>query len=189
MAGALVVVLPFFWVTSRLITNFLTSSSLERPKNLRILVAARMSGKDLGNATARLVSLSQISGEMTRCPPIPQHMTKPLTPLGAEPLGEDVVGETGNVGLALLDDDGRDDTDVNVVDGSSDGLPLALAGAAGAVARVAGGEEEAGTVGEEDTLLHRETPADGQYIQQGMIEARCDEMRRCAKRTACRYRR
>ncbi len=46
----------------------------------------------------------------------------------------------------------------NVVadDAATDGLPATFTGAAGTVARVADGEEKAGTDGEEDTLLHRE---------------------------------
>ena len=47
--------------------------------------------------------------------------------------------------------------DIRSDDASADRLALALAGAAGAVARVALGEEEADTVRDEDTLLQRET--------------------------------
>jgi hypothetical protein len=47
--------------------------------------------------------------------------------------------------------------DVGTDDATADRLALALAGAAGAVARVALGEEEADTVRDEDSLLQRET--------------------------------
>ena len=77
-------------------------------------------------------------------------------PLGTETLGEDVVGQAGDLVLALLDDHEGEDSDVRADDAAADGLALALAGAAGAVARVAVREEEADTVGEEDALLHGE---------------------------------
>ena len=77
--------------------------------------------------------------------------------LGAEPLGEDLVGQPRDVVLALLDDDEVEGADVGTDDATADRLALALAGAAGAVARVALGEEEADTVRDEDSLLQRET--------------------------------
>lgn len=77
--------------------------------------------------------------------------------LGAEALGVDDVGEAGNVVVALLDDGEGKDREVLADDAATDGLALALTGAAGAVARVAVGEEQAGTSREHDTLLHGET--------------------------------
>jgi hypothetical protein len=77
--------------------------------------------------------------------------------LGAEALGVDGVGQAGDVLLALLDDRESENREVGADDAAADGLALALAGAAGAVARVAVGEEEADTAGGNDTLLHRET--------------------------------
>jgi hypothetical protein len=77
--------------------------------------------------------------------------------LGTETLGEDGVGKTGDLRLALLDDDERKDSDIGANDAATDRLAAALTGASGAVARVAIGEEELDTVGEEDTLLHGET--------------------------------
>lgn len=77
--------------------------------------------------------------------------------LGAEALGVDDVGQAGDVGIALLDDGEGEDGEVHAGDAAADGLALALAGAAGAVARVAGGEQEADTAGGHDTLLHGET--------------------------------
>ena len=94
-----------------------TSSSLVRPKNLRILVAR----------------------------------------LGTQALRVDDVGQAGNVGLALLDDAEGQDGQVHGDDAATDRLSLALAGAAGAVAGVAVGEQEADTAGVHDTLLHGET--------------------------------
>lgn len=77
--------------------------------------------------------------------------------LGAKALGEDGVGQAGDLVVALLDDYEGEDGNIGTDDAATDGLALALTGAAGAVARVAVGEEEADTVGHEDTLLHRET--------------------------------
>lgn len=68
----------------------------------------------------------------------------------------DNVGEAGDVGVALLDDAQGKDRQVHADDAAADRLPLALAGATGAVAGVAVSEEEADTGWVHDTLLHRE---------------------------------
>ena len=68
----------------------------------------------------------------------------------------DNVGDTGNVSVALLDDAQSKDRQVHADDAAADRLPLALAGATGAVAGVAVGEQEADTGRVHDTLLHRE---------------------------------
>lgn len=68
----------------------------------------------------------------------------------------DDVGQTRDVLVALLDDGQGDDGHVVADDAAVDRLALALAGAAGAVARVAVGEEEPDTTGVHDTLLHGE---------------------------------
>ena len=47
--------------------------------------------------------------------------------------------------------------DIRANNAAADGLPAALTGAAHTVARVALTEEEANTVGQQNTLLHRET--------------------------------
>jgi hypothetical protein len=67
------------------------------------------------------------------------------------------VGKAGDVGLANLDDGKGKDGKVGGDDAATDGLALALTGAAGAVARVALGEKKADTGRVHDTLLHRET--------------------------------
>lgn len=94
--------------------------------------------------------------------------------LGTQTLGEGDVGETGEVLLALLDDDDREDLDVVTDDSTSDGLkkstrffhfspdlvthlPLPLTISAGSVARVTVRKEETNTVVDKDTLLHWET--------------------------------
>lgn len=77
--------------------------------------------------------------------------------LGTEALGVDNVGQAGDVGVALLDNGHGEDRQVHGDDATADRLALALAGAAGAVARVAIGEQEPDTGRVHDTLLHRET--------------------------------
>lgn len=69
----------------------------------------------------------------------------------------DGIGKTGDLLLASLDDGKSKDGEIVTDDAATDGLSLALTGAARAVAGVAVGKEEADTVGSNDTLLHRET--------------------------------
>ena len=69
----------------------------------------------------------------------------------------DDVGQAGDVGITLLDDAEGEDGKVHADDAATDRLALALAGASGAVAGVAVGEEEADTGRVHDTLLHGET--------------------------------
>lgn len=76
--------------------------------------------------------------------------------LGSETLGVHGVGETGDVGVALLDDAQGKDGQVHGDDAAANRLPLALTSAAGAVSRVAVGEEQADTGWVHDTLLHGE---------------------------------
>jgi len=77
--------------------------------------------------------------------------------LGAQSFREDVIGQPGDLRVALLDNDQREDGNVVSNNASTDRLALTLAGTAGTVARVSSGKEELDTVGEEDTLLHWET--------------------------------
>jgi len=77
-------------------------------------------------------------------------------PLRAQSLREDIIRQSGDVALALLDDNEGEDGDVGPDDAATDGLALALAGAAGPEVGVAVGEEELDAVGEEDTLFHGE---------------------------------
>ena len=79
------------------------------------------------------------------------------SPLGTKTFGDDGVGQSGDLVLALLDDDHGEDSNIGADDAATNGLALALTGAADTVARVAVGEEETNTVGYKDTLLHGET--------------------------------
>ena len=62
--------------------------------------------------------------------------------LGTEALGLDGVGKARDIGLALLDDGKSKDCQVLGDNAATDRLALAFTSAAGAVARVAFGEEE-----------------------------------------------
>lgn len=77
--------------------------------------------------------------------------------LGAETLGVDDVGETGELLLALLDNGQSEDGEVHGDNAAADGLTLALTGAAGTVAGVTVRKQEADTGRVHDTLLHGET--------------------------------
>jgi len=79
------------------------------------------------------------------------------SPLGTESLGEDFVGKTGDVGLSLFDNDKVEGTNVGTDNATANGLAFTFTGSAGTVARVTLGEEELDPVGNQDTLLERET--------------------------------
>jgi len=76
--------------------------------------------------------------------------------LGAQTLGSNVISETGNVVVALLDDAEGEDREIHSDDAATNGLPLALTSTAGTVAAVALGEEQRHTGRVHDTLLHGE---------------------------------
>ena len=76
--------------------------------------------------------------------------------LGAETLGEDVVGQSRDLAFTLLDDDEGEDGNVGTDDAPTNGFALAFTGATNAVARVSIGEEETDTVRKENALFHGE---------------------------------
>lgn len=77
--------------------------------------------------------------------------------LWTKTLWVDSVGDTWDVLLALLDDGESEDGEVHGDNAAANGLTLALARAAWAVAGVAVGEEKADTGWVHNTLLHWET--------------------------------
>lgn len=77
------------------------------------------------------------------------------SPLGTQALGVNSVGDAGDVVVALLGDAESEDREVHADDAATNRLPLALAGATGAVAGVALAEEEGNTGWVHNTLLHR----------------------------------
>lgn len=79
------------------------------------------------------------------------------SPLGTKTFGQNHIGQSRDLVLALLDDHDREDSDIGTDDATTDRLALALTSAAGAVAGVAVREKKADTVRDKDTLLHGET--------------------------------
>ena len=77
--------------------------------------------------------------------------------LGTEALGQNDVGQSGDLLLTLLDDNEGENGDLGADDAATDGLALALTASARAEAGVAIGKEQTDTVGDENTLLHGET--------------------------------
>ena len=77
--------------------------------------------------------------------------------LGTETTGEDVVGQSGDVMIALLDDDEGQGGDIGGDDASADGFTFALTDPTGAEARVTLAEQKANSLGCQDTLFHGET--------------------------------
>ena len=57
-----------------------------------------------------------------------EHLSDVVGSLGTESVGSLVVGETLDISITLLDDSQGNDGEVGSVDGTSDGLSLALAG-------------------------------------------------------------
>ena len=88
-----------------------------------------------------------------------QNNRRTVGTLGTEALGDGAlgVGQARDLLLTLLVNNAVQSLDVGADNAATNTLPAALAGAARAVARVALAEEQAHTVGKEDTLLHRET--------------------------------
>jgi len=65
------------------------------------------------------------------------------SPLRPKPLRQNRIRQPGNLTLSLFNDDKGQHSNIGSYDASPDGFALTLAGAAGAVAGVAVGEEEA----------------------------------------------
>lgn len=119
---------------------------------------------DLGSLGVRLGTLG-LAGDLSPDDELPDvvvlaQVEEPPDlggPLGSETLGQNGVGQTGDLVVSLLDDDDREDGNVRVDDATSDRLPLSLAVSSGSVTRVTVSKEESDSVGEEDSLLHGET--------------------------------
>ena len=109
--------------------------------------AARRAGDDDGNVVGTYII---ILGEA-------EELADLGGALGAEALGVNDVGDAGDVGVALLDDAEGQHRQVHGDDAAADRLALALAGAAGSVAGVALGEQQAHTGWVHHTLLHGKT--------------------------------
>jgi len=79
------------------------------------------------------------------------------SPLRSQPLRQHFVRQPRDFALTLLHDDQTQHGDIRANDAAPNGFTLAFTGAAGTIARMAIGEEELDTVGEEDTLFHGES--------------------------------
>jgi hypothetical protein len=77
--------------------------------------------------------------------------------LGPESAGNGAVGKAGDLVVALLDDDHREDREVAIDDATTHRLTLALSGTTLTVARVALGKKEPHTALGQHTLLHGKT--------------------------------
>lgn len=78
-------------------------------------------------------------------------------PLRTEPLGENIVRQTGKLVLALLHNDKGKNGDIRTNDAATNGFPFALTSATRTVARVAVRQKELDTGGEKNALFHGET--------------------------------
>lgn len=85
-----------------------------------------------------------------------KHLPDFARALGTQALGHVTVGKAGNVLLALLDNHEREGSNVGADDAAADRLALPLSSTAGAVARVALGQQQLDTLRRQDTLLHGE---------------------------------
>jgi len=77
--------------------------------------------------------------------------------LRTEALGEGNVGQSGNIVVALFDDDKGQDGNIGADDTSADGFSLTLTSPSSTVAGMAIRKEEADTEWDKYTLLHWET--------------------------------
>ena len=77
--------------------------------------------------------------------------------LGTETLRVDNIGQTWDIGFALLDDGESKDRKVHGDDAATDRFALALTSSARSIAGVAVGKEKSNTSGMHDALLHGET--------------------------------
>ena len=89
------------------------------------------------------------------------------------------ISQTWNLLLALLDDDAVQGLNIGADNAATHRLPAALTLTAGAVASVAGGKQQTHTVGQQHTLLHRETllvvaTADAEHVTLPLVAERVD---------------
>ena len=99
----------------------------------------------LDHVLAHVIVLSQV-----------EQLTDLGGTLGSEPAGDGVVGQAGNLSIALLHDGHGDDGQVAVNDATADRLALPLSLPAGTVAGVVLAHEQPDPLVGQDTLLHWE---------------------------------
>jgi len=124
-------------------------------EGLEVAFTLESHGSDQALNLGRLgVCLSTRSGDLSldhKCPDVVllvevEELSNPSGSLGSKSFGKSDVGQTRELLLALLDNDGGEDLNVVSDDASSDRLSLSLSSSAGTVARVALAEEEFGSV-------------------------------------------
>lgn len=78
-------------------------------------------------------------------------------PLRAKSLRKDVIRQARDIVITLLYDDDGENGDIGTNDTSSNRFSFTFTSTTDSVARMAIGKKKSNTVGEENTLLHRET--------------------------------
>jgi len=86
-----------------------------------------------------------------------EHLPDLACPLGSKSLWLNLVGDSLNLAVTLLDNAQRQNRQVHADDTTPDTLPLALSCSPGPVAAVSIGEQESNTGWVHDTLLHWES--------------------------------
>merc|ERR1719470_11251 len=157
-----------YWLETDLLDSR-RDADLLRFSSLASLASFCLWAKILANSAAASLFFSPLLlfGQVKQLPDL-------AGPLGSQPPGDGVVGEPGDLSLALLDDGHGEDSQVAVHDASADRLPLTLSITPGSVAAVALRQEEPGATVGEDTLLHGEpllvvTPGDAEHVPLELI--------------------
>lgn len=109
------------------------------------------------------------------------HEIRTVGTLGTKALGHGTfrVRQARNLLLTLLDNNAVQGLNIGADNAAAHRLPAALTVAARAVARVTGAQKQAHTVGQENTLLHRETllvvtTADAENVTLPLVTKRVD---------------
>lgn len=111
------------------------------------LLALLLGGDDAANnVLADIVVLGQV-----------EQLADLVGTLGSQTAGHRGVGQTGQRLVTGLDDNQRQDGQVGTNDAATNRLAAAVTSAALAEASVSLGQQQAGSVVQQDTLLHRET--------------------------------
>lgn len=106
-----------------------------------------LAGDDaLDNVLADIVFLGQV-----------EELANLASTLGTQTAGNGSISQTGQVSIALLDNDQAQDSQVVSDNAATDALALAFTVTASTIAALTLGEEQANTVVQQDTLLHGET--------------------------------
>jgi len=138
-------------LASLLLDNVLAAEALLRDNTLDAwaLVDGLVSALDL--------TLDNIAGAIVLLAVKGESLNDVTAALGTETIGAINVGDTVNLLLTLLDNTEEDSSQIRADNAATDGFTLAVTVTTGLETRTAGFEENAGTVVEQDALLHLET--------------------------------